>query len=80
MDERDVRVFVTLLFVLGALAAYVGLHLVLFKSFPISAPLPGDIDVPLPGGTLYLPIGSSIVISGLLTLIAWLVEAKITKK
>jgi hypothetical protein len=80
MEQRDVRVFVTLLFVLGVLAAYVGLHLVLFHSFPLPGPLPGDIDVPLPGGALFLPIGSSIVISGLLTLIAWLVEAKITKK
>lgn len=80
MDQRDVRVFVTLLFVLGVLAAYMGLHLVLFKSFPLPGPLPGDIDVPVSGGRMYLPIGSSIVISAVLTLIAWFIDEKITKK
>jgi hypothetical protein len=80
MDQRDVRVFVTLLFVLGVLAAYCGLHLMLYHSFPLPGPLPGDIDVPLSGGNLYLPIGSSIVISAVLTLIAWFIDEKITKK
>ncbi len=80
MDQRDIRVFVTLLFVLGAIASLCGLYLLLYRTFPVPGPLPGDIDVPLPGGTLYLPIGSSIFISIVLTLIASFIEAKTTKK
>ncbi len=58
----------------GALIALVGLLLVLAERFPglRIGRLPGDVSVERPGFRLYFPLGTSILISVVLTLLFWL--------
>ena len=61
-----------MLFVIGLVAAVVGLVLWKVGSFgPIGRP-PGDISVQRPGMSFYFPITTCIVISVILTLLMWL--------
>ncbi|WP_242337775.1 MULTISPECIES: DUF2905 domain-containing protein [Anaeromyxobacter] len=58
----------------GAIIALAGVLLILAERFPglRLGRLPGDVSVERDGFRLYLPLGTSIVLSILLTLLLWL--------
>jgi hypothetical protein len=62
------------LLALGAILALVGALLVLAERFPglRIGRLPGDLSVERDGFRLYLPLGTSILLSILLSLVLWL--------
>lgn len=57
-----------LLIVLAAVIALVGLLLVLWPNVPLGK-LPGDLRFRVGGGTVFVPLATSIVLSILLTLL-----------
>ncbi len=63
-----------MLLVLGALVALVGLLLILSERFPglRIGRLPGDIAVERDRWRFYFPLGTSLVLSVLVTLLLWL--------
>lgn len=61
------------LVVLGVVIALVGLALVLFDRLPWIGRLPGDIRVQRDNWTFYFPLGTSILLSLVLTLVLWLI-------
>ena len=61
------------LVVLGAVIVVIGLVLVLFDRVPWIGRLPGDILVRRGNWTFYVPLGTSILLSLVLTLVLWLV-------
>jgi len=61
------------LIVLGVVIAVVGLVLVFFGRVPWIGRLPGDIHVQRGNWTFYFPLGTSILLSILLTLVLWLI-------
>lgn len=56
-----------------AIAALGGL-LVLYGRVPLLGRLPGDLLIERPGFTLYLPLGTCLLLSALLSLILWLLN------
>ncbi len=66
------------LLVLGAVLAAVGGLILLAERFPglRIGRLPGDLSVQRDGFRLYLPLGTSILISILLTLALWLLRRR----
>ena len=62
-----------LLIVLGVVIAAVGVVLLLVGRVPWLGRLPGDIHVERGNWTFYFPLGTSIVLSLLLTLVLWLI-------
>ncbi len=65
----DVQQLARALLVLGLAIAASGLLLLLIARIGGFPRLPGDLVVQRPGFTLYLPLGTSVVLSLLLTLI-----------
>lgn len=65
-----------LLVAAGAVVVALGLLLVLADRFPWLrlGRLPGDLRVERPGFRFYFPLGTSIALSLLLTLVLWLVR------
>ena len=61
------------LVVLGVVIVVVGLVLVFFDRVPWIGRLPGDIRVERGNWTFYFPLGTSILVSILLTLVLWLI-------
>jgi DUF2905 family protein len=61
-----------LLIVLGVVIALVGVVLLLAGRVPGLGRLPGDIHVERGNWSFYFPLGTSIVLSLLLTLVLWL--------
>lgn len=61
------------LVVLGVVIAILGLALVFFDRVPWIGRLPGDIHVQRGNWTFYFPLGTSILLSILLTLVLWLI-------
>ncbi len=61
------------LVVLGVVIAVVGVALMLFPRVPWLGRLPGDIHVERGNWTFYFPLGTSILLSLVLTLVLWLV-------
>jgi hypothetical protein len=61
------------LVVLGIVIALVGLLLVFVGRVPWVGRLPGDIHVQRGNWTFYFPLGTSLLLSIVLTLILWLV-------
>lgn len=63
-----------MLLVLGAVVALVGVLLILTERFPglRIGKLPGDITVARDRWRFYFPLGTSIVISAILSLLLWL--------
>jgi hypothetical protein len=57
-----------LLLVLGALLALCGLVLILWPNLPLGR-LPGDFRFRVGGGTIFVPLATSILLSILLTLL-----------
>ena len=62
-----------MLIVLGVVIVLVGVLLLVVGRLPWLGRLPGDIHVQRGNWTLYLPLGTSIVLSLLLTLVLWLI-------
>ena len=61
------------LIVLGVVIAVLGLALVFFDRVPWIGRLPGDIHVQRGNWTFYFPLGTSILLSVVLTLVLWLI-------
>ena len=61
-----------MLIVLGVVIALAGVALTFAGRLPIGR-LPGDIHVERGNWTFYFPLGTSIVLSLLLTLVLWLI-------
>jgi Protein of unknown function (DUF2905) len=61
------------LVVMGIVLALVGLVLVFVDRVPWIGRLPGDVHVQRGNWSLYVPLGTSIVLSVVLTLILWLI-------
>jgi Protein of unknown function (DUF2905) len=61
------------LIVLGVVIVVIGLALLLVGRAPWLGRLPGDISVQRGNWTFYFPLGTSIVLSLLFTLILWLI-------
>jgi hypothetical protein len=57
-----------LLLILGALLALLGLVLILWPTLPLGR-LPGDFRFRVGGGTVFVPLATSILLSVLLTLL-----------
>ena len=62
-----------LLIVLGLIAIALGVVLVLFGRVPGLGRLPGDFSVKRGNWAFYFPLGTSIVLSIVLTLVFWLI-------
>jgi hypothetical protein len=62
-----------MLIVLGIVIALVGLVLMVAGRVPWLGRLPGDIHVERGHWSFYFPLGTSIVLSLLLTLVLWLI-------
>jgi hypothetical protein len=61
------------LIVLGVVVAAVGVLLVVFDRVPWVGRLPGDIHLQRGNWTFYFPLGTSILLSLILTLVLWLI-------
>lgn len=72
MDDQ--LFFLRLLVVLLLLALGIMLAMVYLPSIPIIGELPGDIEVDLPGLSLYVPFTTSLLLSILLILIVSLIK------
>jgi len=58
--------------VLGALIVLLGVLLCLWEKIPFLGKLPLDLKIERKGFVVYLPIGSCILLSLILTLVFWL--------
>jgi hypothetical protein len=61
------------LIILGVLVAVVGVVLVLVGRVPWVGRLPGDFHVQRENWSFYFPLGTSILLSVVLTLVLWLI-------
>ena len=61
------------LIVLGLIAVALGVLLVVFGRVPGLGRLPGDIAIQRGHWSFYFPLGTSIVLSIVLTLVFWLI-------
>ena len=61
------------LIVLGVVITVIGVVLVFFDRVPWLGRLPGDIHVQRGNWTFYFPLGTSILLSIVLTLVLWLI-------
>ena len=61
------------LIVLGVVIVVVGVGLVFFDRIPWVGRLPGDIHLQRGNWTFYFPLGTSILVSVVLTLVLWLI-------
>jgi hypothetical protein len=62
------------LIVMGLVLVGVGVLVALAGKVPFLGRLPGDIVVRRPGFTFYFPLGTSILISLILSLVFWLLR------
>jgi hypothetical protein len=65
-----------MLLIVGAMIALVGAVLLIAGRVPGLGRLPGDIEVHRGNWSFYFPLGTSIVLSVLLTLVLWLVHRR----
>jgi hypothetical protein len=72
MDDRHTAMKLFLMLLLVAALVYV--QVLLYGRIPLLGKLPGDIVINYPGAVLYIPIVSSIIVSGLLILLAYLAQ------
>ncbi len=63
-----------MLILLGLSLALLGVLLLVAGKIPFLGRLPGDIVVERPGFRFYFPLGTSIVLSVLLTLVFWILS------
>ncbi|GEM_PF-2332072 len=72
MEEQ--LAFLRLVVILFILVLAVVLAMVYLPTIPLVGALPGDVEVDLPGVSLYLPFTTSIILSAVLTLIAYFIQ------
>lgn len=72
MEEQ--LAFLRLVVILFILVLAVVLAMVYLPAIPLVGMLPGDIEIDLPGATLFLPFTTSLLLGAILTLIAYLVQ------
>ena len=65
-----------MLIVLGVVIALLGVIILFAGRVPGLGRLPGDIHVERGNWTFYFPLGTSIVLSVLLTLVLWLINRR----
>jgi len=65
-----------MLIVMGVVIALLGVVLLFADRVPGLGRLPGDIHVERGNWSLYFPLGTSIVLSVLLTLVLWLINRR----
>lgn len=65
-----------LLIVLGVVIALLGVVLTVAGRVPGLGRLPGDIHIERGNWSFYFPLGTSIVLSVLLTLVFWLINRR----
>lgn len=58
----------------GIILIIAGIALLLHAKLPVPGRLPGDIVIKKGGFTLYLPLTTSLVVSAIITLIAWILK------
>ncbi len=63
-----------MLILLGLSLALLGVLLLVAGKIPFLGRLPGDIVVERPGFRFYFPLGTSILLSVLLTLVFWILS------
>ncbi len=63
-----------LLLLVGGALVVLGLLLLLAGKVPFIGRLPGDFVIRRPGFTFYFPLGTSLLLSLLLSLILWLLN------
>jgi hypothetical protein len=63
-----------LLILFGLILVGAGLLLLFAGKIPFLGRLPGDFVIQRPGFTLYLPLGTSVLLSVLLSLVLWLLN------
>ena len=63
-----------LLIVFGAVLVGAGVLLLLFGKIPWVGRLPGDIAIQRPGFSIYVPLGTSLLLSVVLSLLLWLLR------
>jgi len=63
-----------MLILLGLSLAVLGVLLLVAGKIPFVGRLPGDIVVERPGFRFYFPLGTSILLSVLLTLVFWILS------
>jgi hypothetical protein len=63
-----------LLIVTGLVLVAVGVLVLLAGKIPFLGRLPGDIVIQRPGFTFYFPLGTSILVSLILSLLFWLLH------
>ena len=69
MDDRFTPVrLVAALLVVSLLLLWVSLY---FHGIPLIGELPGDFEVDVPGGSIYIPLTTSVLFGLILTLIAY---------
>ncbi len=71
---EDQLAFLRLLLILLVLTLAVVAGMLFLPHIPFIGILPGDMEFDFPGNTLYVPITTTILLSGLLTFIAFLVQ------
>jgi len=64
--------FARFLIIIGVILVVVGLALLLLPKIPWLGKLPGEIVIKRENFTFYFPLGTSILISVILSLIFWL--------
>lgn len=72
MEEQ--LAFFRLVVILFILVLAVVLAMVYLPAIPLIGMLPGDIEIELPGVTLFLPFTTSLLLSAILTLLAYIVQ------
>ncbi|GAB4269092.1 MULTISPECIES: DUF2905 domain-containing protein [Deferrisoma] len=65
-----------MLILMGLLLACLGVLLLLVGKVPWIGRLPGDIVVERPGFRFYFPLGTSILLSVVLSLVLWLLSRR----
>jgi len=63
-----------LLILFGVVLVGAGLLLLFVGKIPFLGRLPGDLVIQRPGFSLYLPLGTSLLLSVLLSLVLWLLN------
>ncbi|MBR9978771.1 MAG: DUF2905 domain-containing protein [Bacteroidetes bacterium] len=71
MDERATLLrLLSALLLFSLLLIWVSLR---YNGIPLVGVLPGDFELSIPGGSLYLPVTTSVLLSAILTFIAYLI-------
>ncbi|MCX7985188.1 MAG: DUF2905 domain-containing protein [Bacteroidetes bacterium] len=63
-----------LLVILGILLALAGIVLIVFPKIPFLGKLPGDITIEKENFKVYIPLGTSILLSLLLSALLWFIH------